>query len=127
MTSINLIIRYFLWHYTKAFVDFFHIWRDFFWFCLRFFSIPTMLRTLFSPWKRISEERSGGIEGFFTSLVVNSIMRIIGFFMRSMLIVIGCLSLVAVFVFGVTALVIWIFAPLIILVTFVKGIIMLFK
>jgi len=127
MSSINLIIRYFLWHYTKAFADFFRIWRDFFWFCSRFFSISTMFRTLFSPWKRISEERSGGIEGFFASLIINSIMRIVGFFMRSMLIIAGTFSLVGVFMLGVFALIIWILAPIIILVAFVEGLVMLLK
>jgi hypothetical protein len=86
-----------------------------------------MVHTLFSPWKRMSEEKGRGIEGFFSSLIVNTIMRIIGFFMRSVLIIIGILSLVVVFILGIAALMVWIFAPVIILVTFVKGIALLFS
>jgi hypothetical protein len=86
-----------------------------------------MLRTLFAPWKRISEERSGGIQGFFASLIINMIMRVIGFFMRVVLIALGSLSLVVVFILGVGAFIVWVFAPVVILVTFVEGLVMLFK
>ena len=86
-----------------------------------------MLRTLFLPWKRISEDRAGGIDGFFSSLIVNTIMRLFGFFMRSMLVIVGVLSLLAVFIFGMIALIIWILAPLIIIVAFAKGFVLLFK
>ena len=127
MSFINLTTWYLLWHYTRAFSDFFRIWKDMLWFCIHFFSLPNMVHTLFSPWKRMSEEKAGGIEGFFSSLIVNIIMRVIGFFMRSILIIIGVLSLVVVFILGIIMLLIWIFAPFIILVIFVNGIGLLFS
>ncbi len=127
MSFINLVVRYFFWHYTIAFVDFFYVWKNFFWFCFHFFSMSTMLRTLFYPWKRIKEERSGGLENFFASLIVNTIMRTIGFLMRTILLLLGVLSLFGVFVLGVISLVFWIFMPVLIFAVFIVGVKMLFK
>ena len=87
-----------------------------------------MFRTLVSPWKRILENNTEhNIVGFFSSLLINIIMRIIGFIVRLVLILIGALSLIVVFVFGLAGLVLWIFTPIILFYIFVEGFILLFN
>lgn len=126
MSFIKLIVRYFFWHYTKAFIDFFRIWINIFWFCIHFFSMSTMIRTLFSPWKRIVDEDKS-IGNFFSSFIVNMIMRVVGFVMRSTLIIAGIFAVLIVFILGIASLVLWIFTPIILLLIFIKGITLLFK
>jgi uncharacterized membrane protein len=128
MTLLRLAIGYLFWHYTRAFADIFRIWKDFFWFCLYFFSVSDVICTLFSPWKRMKEEgKQGSIEGFFSALIVNTLMRIVGFFMRLFLLIIAVVSLIIIFIFGMCVFVIWFFAPLIIITAFVFGVILIFK
>ena len=69
---------------------------------LHFFSISTLLGTLFSPWKRLKEDYKKGLDiaEFFTSLAVNILMRILGAIMRSVVILVGLFALVVVFALG---------------------------
>jgi len=130
MELLNLALQYIIWHYTKALSGLFQIWGNFFWFLVRFFSMPTMVRTLFSPWKRIHEERgraSFNIGRFFSALVVNTIMRIIGFVFRILLLLSGVVSLALVLFILVATFILWILAPFILAFTFLSGIILLFK
>lgn len=130
MSILRLIGNYFLWHYGYAFIGMFRIWSNFFWFFYHFFSIPVLIRTLFSPWKKMREERESAgfsIQGIFSILVVNTIMRIIGFLFRVVLIAIGIISIIFVFFAGVIVFIVWILAPVLMLLSFVSGIIFLFK
>jgi len=70
---------------------------------------------------------SGGIEGFFSTLVVNVMMRSIGFFMRTLLVLAGLLSWIGMLVLGFIAAFVWIMLPIIICAAFLFGLILLFK
>jgi len=88
------------------------------------------VHTLFSPWKKIHEERESvgfNVQDIFSALVVNTIMRIIGFFFRVILIAVGMFSVVFVFVAGVVVFAVWVLAPVLILVSLISGINFLFK
>ena len=130
MVLITLTKNYFQWHYTLAFVDIFHIWRNITTFLFYFFSIPILIRTFFSPWKRLHADRE--TEGFdlvdsLSTGFVNLIMRFVGALMRSMLIIIGLCTVVAAIVGGIIFFVLWIFAPIIIVLLCAAGIHLLFK
>ena len=75
------------------------------------------------------ERESAGfsIQDIFSILVVNTIMRIIGFFFRVVLIAIGVISIIFVFLAGIVVFIIWILAPVLILLSFISGISFLFK
>lgn len=129
MPIVQLVGHYFLWHYSAAIINLFRVWKNMLWFCFHFFSVPLLTRTLFSPWKRISEEKSPGfdLQEIMEVLVVNVMMRIVGFFLRSILIVVGLCATAIVFVLGLVIAAIWILAPLLVFVAFVYGIVFLFK
>ncbi len=130
MSIFSLIGNYFLWHYSKAFVSLFRVWSNFVWFLYHFFSIPVLFRTLFSPWKKIHEEKQHAgfnLQDFLSVLIINTIMRIIGFFFRVVLIFIGALCIFTIFLALIVSLVVWLFAPVLIVLTFIAGIIFLFK
>ncbi|GMQ95440.1 MAG: hypothetical protein BMS9Abin13_554 [Patescibacteria group bacterium] len=128
MGFLRLAGAYFIWHYSAAFVDIVRILKDLLWFIYHFFSLPLLFSTWFSPWKRIEEEQAHtgfDIGNFFSALLVNVIMRLVGFLMRSTLIIAGALSLVLGSALGILFLVVWFFLPPIIIIISLKGIILL--
>ena len=129
MVFFTLTRNYFQWHYTLAFIDIFHIWRNITNFLFNFFSIPILIRTFFSPWRRLHADRE--TEGFdlvdsLSTGLVNLIMRIVGALMRSMLIVIGLCAVVVAIVGGIIFFILWTVAPIIIVLLCAAGIHLLF-
>ena len=114
---------YLEWHYTRAFLDMLRVWWNLFRFIFDFFSIPLLVRTLLSPWRRLEERRrvGGGVEDFFSVLIVNIIVRIVGAVMRLVIIAIGLVSLVLAIGLGIAFVLIWISAPLLVGAGLVRG------
>jgi hypothetical protein len=102
------------WHYSRGLVDLCQVWGNFFWFVGHFFSIPLMFRTLFAPWRRLNEHypRFFDVEAMGEALIVNVMMRIVGFIARVVLITIGILSYLFVLIAGMLALMVWISLPI---------------
>jgi hypothetical protein len=115
MLFLSILHDYFLWHYTRAYKEIFHVWLNFLWFIVHFFSIPQLLRSWFAPFKRIVEERKKGFdfEDFVGSLIINLMSRIVGAIMRSILILLGLVFLSITFIAGVLVQLFWIFVPMI--------------
>jgi len=115
MTFVTLFGQYIVWHYSRAYADVFGVWRNFLWFFYHLFSLPTLTTTLFDRWRRLGEEKqsSGFSPGeYFSVLLVNIIMRFVGFLMKSVLIVVGLLAIGITFVLGLALLCLWTVAPL---------------
>jgi len=87
-----------------------------------------LFRTLFSPWRRIQEEYRKGFDlgEFAETLIVNTIMRLVGAFFRIVLICIGLLALLLMVLLGIALLFVWVFLPVIIIALFINGISLLF-
>lgn len=129
MKFVLLFPDYLKWHYGSAFLDIWNIERNIFWFLFNFFSFNTLLKTLFSPFMRLRESYRGGIlhpSDFFDSLVVNTLMRIVGICVRLIVIIAGCCVLIVAGFIGVLFFVAWILAPVIIIGLFVAGVSLLF-
>jgi hypothetical protein len=121
---LSIMHHYFLWHYSRAFVEIFHVWKNFLWFTLHFFSIGQLLRSWFAPWKRITEDRgeTWNLEDLAGFLLIGLISRVIGFIIRSAVIFVGLVSLLVVFLGGITTYLFWIIAPVIIVGLFGAGV-----
>lgn len=118
-----VFIDYFVWHYTAAFRDLAMIGLNFLWFTGHFFSVASLARTLFAPWKRIREPyRPEGIENFFATIVFNTISRIIGALIRLTVIAMGAACFVAVLAVTLVALVVWAVLPLLTVVILFTGV-----
>ena len=128
MLFTTIIRHYLLWHYTEAYKELFSVSKNLIWFVISFFSIPQLLKTLFSPWRRIVEEKkkSWNFEDFASRIVINIISRIIGAIMRLIVIGIGLVFLFATLAISVITCVLWVFMPIIIIGCFVLGITYLF-
>lgn len=114
---LTIVHHYLLWHYTRAFMELFHVWFNFIWFVVHFFSIPQLMRSWFAPWKRMVEGRGEkwNLEDLAGFIIIGLISRIIGFIMRTVVIAIGLVSLFIVVVGGFLVYAFWIAAPIVII------------
>ena len=129
MGIVTILIDYLLWHYSKAVVSLLVIYRNFCLFLSNFFSLSLLFRTWLSPWRRLDEgypKNFTDIESVLSVFVLNLLMRVVGFIMRTAVITIGLLSLLILTLFLPLALVIWLLLPLIIIFLFCLGIGLLF-
>jgi len=117
MTSpiLQLPISYLLWHYTTAWTDLLRLYKNFSWFLWNFFSIRILFETLFSPWHRIKEHAEKDTGGLLGSIILNLILRLIGFFARAATIVWGILALVLFSILFSVFFVLWAFLPILII------------
>lgn len=124
-----LLAYYLFWHYTSAPMNFLRVWGNMLWFVVHFFSLPILLRTLFQPIQRLSEEYQGGLdlEDLGQVIVVNTLMRILGVLVRSFFIVLGVAFLLLGVAFGAILFVAWFFLPLILSGMVVFGFALLFS
>lgn len=124
-----IITGYIYWHYINAFGSIFLIWRNILYFILHFFSIGPLFKTLFSPWRRLDEKYNKGFDpqAIVETLIVNTIMRVVGFVIRIFFIVFGLLTLIICFIGGILFIIIWITAPLLISTFLFLGTVLLFE
>lgn len=123
MAILILSWQFVIWYYTAALFNFIKISGNFIWFLYHFFSIPILIPTLFSKWKRIGDVRTKkfDIKDFFSVFIVNSIMRVIGFFIRSFVIIAGLLFIILAVAVEITLFAVWLFLPVIIVTLFALG------
>lgn len=78
-----------------------------------YFSMDLLLKTLFSPFRQISAGSvEGSLEVKFRALIDKLFSRIIGAFVRCVLLVIGCVTIALQVVLGVVILMAWLLVPL---------------
>ena len=109
----NIVFRYLIWHFFDMPKNILRAWRDYLRFNLNYFSVPLLLKTLFSPWKKYQASYGKGfdvgryLEAFFS----NMIFRIFGAIIRTFLIIIGLISEVVVVFGGAIAFFAWLVLP----------------
>lgn len=130
MVFLGFWVNYFRWHYGRAFKNLWQIWLNYIWFFYYYFSIPLLFNTFFDPWRRLGEKSANPITQFgqfFGALVVNTLMRIVGIFMRSAALLVGLVVVAFVILSGPILLVSWILAPIFVAVLFISGIILILR
>ena len=106
---------YLRWHYGSAFHELFHVWLNFLWFIIHFFSIPQLSRSLFLPWKRITEERRGySFENIASFVIINLLSRVIGGLVRGTVVLLGLAVLMATIITGLLVCLLWFGAPILV-------------
>jgi len=112
-----IVLVFWRWYYGEAVKDVLTGWKNFIIFATQYFSIPLLLKTLFSHWKRDITKRPRGldIKRFFEYLVYNAISRGVGFLIRFCTIIVGIIFLFLTIVIGAIFFILWLVLPLIIL------------
>ncbi|MDO8521029.1 MAG: hypothetical protein Q7S52_02855 [bacterium] len=130
MPIIALAMDYLLWHYSAAYADIVGITKNFLWGAHHIFSLGDVIRSIFSPFKRLKEEKVSVIrhpKEFFGNLLVNILMRIVGFVIRTIFIVFALVSFVVVFLLGFAFLFLWTMLPFAVVYIFMSGLAFLFS
>lgn len=119
----RLLKSYFLWHYSFALTAWWRIYGNCLWFLYHFFSVSILIRTLFSPWRRLAENYSSGFvpQVIAETLVVNTLMRLVGFTIRVSFLLFAWCVIIGAFFLGWLTLVLWLVAPLLIPFVFLIG------
>lgn len=107
---------YLNWHYTQGLFELSKNLWNFILFEFHFFSIKDLLLTLLAPFQRLKENYGNNAIDFqkvLSSLLVNIIMRIVGFIVRSFILFFGFLCIgISLLLFPVIVIV-WLILPFI--------------
>lgn len=119
----QLLLEYIKWHYSRGFNELIIITRNFFGFLMHFFSFKLLLKTFFSPWKRMGEHYKKGlhIEETLSTLLVNLIMRAVGVVSRLVVVISGTLVLIVFMIISFATSVIWLLIPLLLISLFLAA------
>ncbi len=122
-----IILQFWGWYYSGAVKSLVKIWKNFIIFVREYYSVSLLLRTLFYPWRRDATKYGRGFsfKNFFETLSFNLISRGLGFFIRSITIVIGLVCLLGVIILGFLALIIWLVLPVALLFFIIIGLLLL--
>ena len=78
---------------------------------MQIFSVPILLATLFSPWKRIVSQSDGSFDMMLRSLVDNLVSRTVGFFVRIIVISTSLILTTIATIIGFCIAVLWPLIP----------------
>jgi len=104
------------WHFFEMPKFLFEVWSNYFNFASNLFSVPLLLRTFLSPWRRYkwNYPRGFNLTEFLNTFISNSFSRILGAMMRIVLIVLGIILQIFIAIVGFIIMLAWIFLPFII-------------
>jgi len=124
MGTLNFLPTFFGWWYKGGLRKLFAYLEALISYFARSFSLVDILRTFFSPWKRLVKERRPGIDGLRDWLLDNFVSRVVAVVMRSGLIAAFFVIFIALILFAGVAIFLWmtlpfaIFFPIIIVMMF---------
>ncbi len=120
----NLIVSWLSWHYGEAVKDLLKIAGNFISFNFRFFSIKELAKTLFSYWRHYKEDYGRGFspKRYAYVFLANMISRLLGAFVRILVIFAGLISEIFILSISAIALTAWIFFPILTIISFYWGI-----
>ncbi|HLD70717.1 MAG TPA: hypothetical protein VI937_02450 [Negativicutes bacterium] len=110
-----LIISWFAWHFFQMPGFLVLVWKNYLVFCADFFSIPLLLKTLLSPWRkyRWSYPKSIDLGAYASNFIFNTFSRLMGLICRTTLIILGIMAQVLVIIIGAAGILFWILLPFI--------------
>lgn len=122
------IIRSYTWWFTDGWSVFIGKVRALFSTITDFFSMNSLIRTLFKPFRQISAdsaEANSSLDLKFHMFVDRLVSRIIGFFSRFLLLLLGCIVIIISSIISFVLIILWPvipFAPIIGIVLTVAGV-----
>ena len=109
------VIEMFTWWYSKGWSVFIHMIREKLAGISDFFSMDSLVRTLFQPFRQISAESAStnsSINLKFRMFTDRLVSRVVGFFSRFILLIIGTVVIVIGGVLSLVLIVLWPVIPL---------------
>ena len=124
----NIFFQWFSWQFFEMPMSILKAWKNFLLFYLNYFSIPLLLKTFFSPWRRYRWYYPRGFDAwaYLEVWVSNRISQVIGLILRTVLIFIGIAVEIFIFFGGLIIFIIWIILPFLLIAGFIFGLTVLF-
>lgn len=110
-----VIFDFFIWWYSDGYRDLLSRLHDTVFRIWHFFSVNLLFKTLFSPWKRIISYPGKSIQAQFRALIDNLVSRLVGFFVRTIMIIAAVIVVALTVLIGAVLLIGWPLAPVIII------------
>lgn len=119
----DILTSYLIWHFFDVPKEILKGWKNFLWFSSNYFSIPLLLKTFFSHWRRLAEPYGKGFSPsrYITVFVGNIMSRVIGAILRSFFIIAGLLLEIFVFLGGLVIFLGWFILPILLIAGLVFG------
>jgi len=119
----NIFWQFLEWYLLDQPKTILKAWKNYLLFNLEYFSIPLLLKTFFSPWRRYTWPYGRGFsfKRYLDAFVSNGIFRSLGATTRFFLILIGIFLEILIFFAGLIITLIWFLWPLILIELFVIG------
>lgn len=86
------------------------------------FSVTLLIRTLFSPWRRVIASRGRGFDAAIHAAIDNAVGRFIGFSVRCVVLVAATISTIAIGIIGGALFLVWPFLPICAVALLVMGV-----
>jgi len=119
----NIVFQALVWQFYDVPLGIMKGWKTFLLFNLNYFSVPTLIGTYLSPWRRYRSDYGQIFEVWknFETLVFNLMSRIIGAILRTFFIIIGIITEIIIFFIGWMVLFVWVISPIILIAGFIFG------
>jgi len=113
----NIFFQYFSWHFIDVPRGILKAWINFLRYNLNYFSVPLLLKTLFSYWRRYRwfYPRGFDIKGYIETFFSNLISRVLGAVVRMVLIIVGLLIEIFIIFGGLIILIAWLLLPILLI------------
>jgi hypothetical protein len=119
----NIFFQYLAWQFFDVPKAIFGAWQNCLKFDLNHWSVPTLLRTWFSPWRRYHSSYGKGFSfsRYFEAFTFNMMSRVLGAIMRTFFIVFGMMTAAAIFLAGGLVFLLWLILPALLLCSLFYG------
>lgn len=110
-----VITKIFFWWYSRGWQAFIVKIRTALSNIIDFFSMSSLLRTLFKPYRQISAESassSSSLDVKFRLMIDRLISRVVGFFSRLILLIAGTVTIILGGIFSLILIIVWPIVPL---------------
>lgn len=114
---MTLLFEAIIWQFWDVPKEILKGWRNFLVFNLNYFSLPILLKTFFSHWRRYrySYRKTFEVWENIEVFVFNIMSRIIGAILRTFLIILGLIIEVLIVFIGVVIFLSWLLLPVLLL------------
>ena len=120
---VTILPKFFTWYFIDMNLALLKIWKAFLLFNLNYFSVPTLITSLFSHWHKYYSPYSNVFDFWknLESFVFNMMSRIIGAMLRIILIIIGLALEALIIIAGIIMMVFWLALPVFLIAGFLLG------
>lgn len=109
----NIFFQWIEWHFFDVPKNILLAWKNFLKFNMEYFSVPLLIRTLFSPWRRYLWTYPKGFDvwGTIETFSSNLFSRFMGIILRILLIITGLSIEVFILFAGTIIITVWMLLP----------------